>query len=576
MFRKSGWFIFVAFFSVISLTVYLFAGLAIKSALVKGLEQATGAEVNIATVSLQWAPLGLTLRELQLTDPARPTHNSVSFRQARASLELWPALLGYVVIDELSVDGVAYGAVRSHQGRVYEQTVEPNEKRADLSTLTREALPSQEDLLARADLKTLAKGQELATLAASEQQKLANLNSQMPSQEKLKAYEAEIKTLTGGKIKDAAELAVKTEQLKNLKTKINTEKERLSDIKSQIASSAQRQVQALAELKQASADDWKKVQGLAQLGNGGLVQILLGDLWADRLRQAENLYRLVAPYIPASKGSDAVESQPETADLPTRLLPLSHPPYPDFWVKKTRATWLVGGGEAVLAVDNITAQHALINAATTFLLDAENLPNVAALKISGDFAIYDQLKANVAWTSSRFALDNLVLGQGESVLTLTSAALATQGSLALLDDTLIQKSVWQLTNASFTSVGNQTLQQLVALLNKQNELPINIKASGQLNAPKVSVSSPLDKILSDALMGEAKEKVAQYRAQLKGKLDQQMQQALAGEGDWSDQLDIQSGNINDIEKQIETLLSAKIGGVENQLKDSLLKKIGSK
>ena len=116
--RKSGWLVFIVFFAVLLALVYLLAGPAIRIGMVYSLEKAVGSEVNINKVSLELAPLALRINQLQITDAANPTHNSISFGQARASLELWPALLGYYVIDELTVDGLQYGAKRDEPGKV--------------------------------------------------------------------------------------------------------------------------------------------------------------------------------------------------------------------------------------------------------------------------------------------------------------------------------------------------------------------------------------------------------------------------------------------------------------------------
>ena len=119
MIRKSGWLVFIIFFAALLVLVYMLAGPAIRLGMVYSLEKAVGAEVNINKVSLQLAPLALEVEDLQITDAANPSHNSLSFTQASASLQLWPALLGYYVIDELTIDGLQYGAQRTQAGEVY-------------------------------------------------------------------------------------------------------------------------------------------------------------------------------------------------------------------------------------------------------------------------------------------------------------------------------------------------------------------------------------------------------------------------------------------------------------------------
>ena len=149
MIRKSGWLIFLAMLAAILALVYLFLGTAIRLGMVYSLEKAVGAEVNISDVSVSLAPLTLNVSELQITDNAKPSHNTISFSNARAALELWPALLGYYVINDLAVDGLAYGTERSSPGKVFRGPHADPADKVDLQQLLRLDLPNAEELLAR-------------------------------------------------------------------------------------------------------------------------------------------------------------------------------------------------------------------------------------------------------------------------------------------------------------------------------------------------------------------------------------------------------------------------------------------
>ena len=86
MIRKSGWLIFLVLTAALLALVYLFAGFAIRLGMVYSLEAAVGAEVNIDDVSVKLAPLAVEIRGVQITDKNKPTHNSISFTEARAAL----------------------------------------------------------------------------------------------------------------------------------------------------------------------------------------------------------------------------------------------------------------------------------------------------------------------------------------------------------------------------------------------------------------------------------------------------------------------------------------------------------
>ncbi len=582
MIRKSGWLVFLSLLAAVLLLVYVFAGSAIRLAMIYTLEKATGAEVNISKVSLQLAPLALTIRDLQATDPANPTHNSISFREAKAALEVWPALLGYYVISDLTVDGMAYGLERSKPGKVYRNLdAEQEGEKLDLAALLQVDLPDADELLARANLQTVAKGQALQQLAGQEQQQLKNLQSQLPDKDALKQYQEDIKKLTEGKIENAADLAAKAEQLEQLKTRLNAEKAKVEQVKNQLAGSKTRLEQAVNEVKQASQADWQQLQQLANLSDGGLAgitQILLGDLWGERIAQLQSLYLLVKPYIPEDFGSSETAPEKEEIILPNRILPLPSQPYPDFWVKQARVNWLIGGGEATLSLQDITAQHQLINSATKFALDVRQLPRLAQFNLQGDFAILQQMITNISWKLDGLNLQPLLLGKGESALELANGLLQSDGTLKLVDNQLQQQASVLLQQANFSTEGNKYLQQLAQLLNQQAQIPLNIAASGLISQPDVSIRSSLDKILGDALLGEAKQKVAAYQQQLQSKLDSQLQQQLGLQGDWSTLLQQQDAEVADISASIEQMLESKLADLKDQakdkLKDKLLNKLG--
>ncbi|HBN89490.1 MAG: TIGR03545 family protein [Alteromonadaceae bacterium] len=580
--RKSGWLVFIIFFTALLALVYLLAGPAIRLGMVYSLEKAVGAEVNINSVSLKLAPLALQVEDLQITDAANPSHNSFSFNQATAALELWPALLGYYVVNELTVDGLQYGTQRRQPGEVYRTPGADGEK-IDIADVLQVDLPNADELIARANLQTPEKAEALKQLALSEQQQLKGLKDKLPGKDTLEQYQADIKALTDSKITNAADLAAKAQQLQQLKDKLNAEKQRVLEAKQQLTQSKDSLQQAVTELKAASEADYAKVQQLANLSDGGLAgisQILLGDVWGQRIAQLQSLYLLAKPYLPDELPQQSTEPGEPEVVLPNRILPLPSQPYPDFWIKQARVNWLLGGGEATITMQDITAQHALINSATKFSLDVKQLPQLAAFNLQGDFAILQHMVTNLNWQLEGLNLQPLTLGKDDTALSITDGLISSSGKLNLTDNQISQQASVLLKAANFSSSGNKYLQQLATLLDNQAQIPLNIAATGLVSAPEVSIRSSLDKVIGDALLGEAKQKVAQYQNELKAKLDAQLQQGLAGQQDWASLLTEQDSDISNISDSIENMLNAKLADVKDQakdkLKDKLLDKLGKK
>lgn len=579
MIRKSGWLVFLVLLAAVLAFVYLFAGFAIRLGMVYTLEKAAGAEVNIDDVSLSLAPLSLKIHDLQMTDKNKPTHNTISFKEAQAALEVWPALLGYYVVNDLSIDGLAYGAERRSPGKVYRGELANAEEQIDLTDVLKLDIPNAEELIARADLQTQAEGAALQELIGKQKQQMEDLKAKLPKPEKLAEIQAEIKALTESKIENPADLASKAEQLKKLQEDLKGERDNLREVKRELTQIREQLQQAVQDVRDAGAADWQKLQDLANIRDGGLAsisQILLGDFWGDKIGQLEGLYRLAKPYIPDEGGKGAAEERAAEPVLPNRILPLPRQPYPDFWIKNARVNWLIGGGEATISLQDITAQHEIIDAATRFSLDVANLPQLAAFKLNGDFAILQQMVTNLNWQLDGLKLDSMAIGRGENLLNLAAGLLASTGSLKLVDNEITQQAQVLLQNPEITATGNRYMLQLAELLDKQAQIPLNLSAKGLLSDPEVSVRSSLDKLVGDALLGEAKAKLAALETQLRGELDKKLQAQLGGQADWLAALNQQDSELSAVQQNIEEMLSAKLAdvksGAKDRIKDTLLKR----
>lgn len=578
MIRKSGWLIFLILVALVLGLVYVFGGTAIRIATVHALQRAVGAEVNVDDASLSLAPLSVRIEGLAITDASEPTRNSVSFDRARASLALWPALLGYYVIDELTVEGLALGGKRASPGKVFrgEHATEAQPP-VDLETLLRLDLPSAEELMARANLQTVAKGKALQQTTKAQKELLEALKAQLPDRERLAQIQSEIEQLTDSKIESPADLAAKSEQLKQLKATLSAEREKLRQVQQELTESREQLQTAVQAVREAGENDWQQLKQLTNIGEGGLApisQILLGEYWGERIEQLDTLYRIAKPYLPESKGDGAPGA--EESALPDRILPLPSQPYPNFWIKNAHVKWQVGGGEATIDLVDVTRQHPIIGKPTRLALDVQGLPRLKSLQLDGDLAILQQMVVNLSWQMEKFQPEQLFVGKGENQLNLTAGLLSSTGSLKLVDTQVEQQAQVVLQEPAFSASGNRYLQQLAQLLDQQAQIPLRLSATGPVSEPEVRVRSPLDRVVGDALLGEVKVKIAQLESQLRSRLDAQLAEQLGAEQDWLALLDQRKGEAQALDAQIEGLLEAKLtdvrAGARDRLKDKLLKR----
>lgn len=562
--KKLLWLIPVSLITLV-VVAYLLANSIIKTVLTSELEQVTGAEVNIDSVSLRLMPVSVNLSGVQLTDPAKPEFNSISFSNAYARVDPWPALKGYYVVEELEISELAYGSKRTKPGKVY-RVPPANDNALDLASLLQVEIPTADAILARANLQTLQQGAALKQLAEQQKQKFTELRQQLPTAEQLAEFQANVKALTESRISDASELAAKTQQFNTLQQQLRAERDKLRELQQSLLQSRDSLSSAVTALRSAADQDWQQLQQLANIQQGGLApifQILLGDVWAREIQKLEALYQLAKPYL-----------QQDGEPAPAKPLDPNQP-YPDFWVKQARVHLLLAGTESTIQMQDITTQHQLINnVATRFSLDVAGLPKLNTFKLNGDFAILEQMITNLSWQLDGMALENLTLGREQTALTLLAGLFSANGSLQLTDDQLKQQAKVLLKNANFDKTGNRYLDQLVGLLNQQGQIPLDVLAEGLISNPQVTIRSSLDRMLGDALLGEARQKIAQLQTQLRSELDSRLQQQLAGQQEWLSLLQQQETDSKAIEAKLEALLGAKMGNLQDQLRNRLLDRLG--
>ena len=219
--RWSGFIAFAVITAAMAAFFMLFAGPLTKSALQTLGTQANGAKVELDAVSLSFAPLGLRLKNLQVTDAQAPMKNALQFDQAVAELELGPLLSGRAIIKELSVDGLRFNTDRQTSGAL--ATVAKPKPAADSEPSLGEQikdsieLPDPKDILARETLLTDQAADALRHSYSASQAEVEQRLAAVPNQDKLNKYRDEIKALTTGDIKSLEDFQQRQQKLNDIK-----------------------------------------------------------------------------------------------------------------------------------------------------------------------------------------------------------------------------------------------------------------------------------------------------------------------------------------------------------------------
>ncbi|MCB0369822.1 MAG: TIGR03545 family protein [Bdellovibrionales bacterium] len=428
-------------FTVFCLLVFfyfrLFFDHNLKSLIEFGGYHSLGAEVNVATVETSFLKASIKIKDIQITNPEQPTHNNLTIGEIRFSL-LWDALLrAKFVVNEAAVEGIGFNQLRKHPGKV--KPPEPEKE----SALKKEA----DKLKTEAIEKTKSQNQDnvlgnIASLMSGGTQsgELDKLKSKLVSEEKIKAFESDLKSKQKQweerikKLPQAKEFEALGDRLKKVKTSGFANIEELNNSIREVQSILDEANKKIAEVNAAKNDLDKDLkltdQGLKDIQNQ--INKDIKDLEAhfkipqldaksistalfkrytapylNKINHYKGLFYKYAPPNLTKKDSTKpeVEIQPRPRENGT-IYEFGRPnSYPLFWVKKTIITsHFQNNANPAEAMGNIKGQITDITSNQALL----GRPTIAT--IAGDFPAQ-----KVSGLNAKLVIDNT---QANSMITL--------------------------------------------------------------------------------------------------------------------------------------------------------------
>lgn len=571
----------IAFFVIsglIALITIVFLDSWIKLAAEKGLEEVTGAEVNIAEVSHQFSPFGVTLSGIQLTDAANPQNNQLQASQISALVDLPPLLMRKVIIDELTVSGVQFNQPRASKGAVYRQPeASEQSQQTDLFADTQQELPSVDDVLANSPLKTTAAIDATEQAYAKHKASLEAQYAELPSKEKLQSYQERVKALTETDYKNPAELAKAKKAFDQLRAELKADKQKLNEFKQAVNAAQQDLTPKLAELKAAPGQDYDQLKAVVagdSAAIGELTQAIFGEQaaqWSDYLLTA---YQMLEPML---GGGSTEEKQQHLQGDWYDFSDTSH--LPQFLVRKARISLQWQNEQIDSHWQDITHQHDKLGRATVFEVDSAASSLWQSLKLNGDFWLKAQgVDAKQNWQLVGLSLRDMPLLQQKKLQSeLQKGLLSSSGKLAVAGSQLDGAGNIDLSQLSIEAKGENRMTNVIAsTLSGLQNLTLDTQIGGSVQQPDLSVSSNLDSQLGNALLsnlgGDEKARLDELKQKLNDKIagplgqsGEQMNQLL----DWQQLAD---GNLNSIEE----MLNAKFKGALDKKKDELADKLKGK
>jgi uncharacterized protein (TIGR03545 family) len=577
--RWPGLIAFVVITGSIAAIIILFFDFWIKLAAQKGLEVATGAEVNISAVEHTFSPFGISLIDVQLTDPNKPDTNQIQAAKISADIELSPLLLRKVIIDNLIVSGVQFGTERATEGAVFRKTNAQGQSSVLAELFPNKAdLPSVDEVLARSPLKTTKAIEEAQAAYDRHKEGIATQYKNLPSKDKLTEYKKQIEALSKANYKNPSELLAAKEKFELLKQEITADKQILSDFKDSVSQAKQELSPKIAQLKAAPGQDYEQLKALVA-GDAGAISDVTTMVFGEKAAQWAE-YGLAAFDIVAPMLKNKQQQNKEAVSAGRWLSFDDESGLPELWIKNADIS-LSWQQENLLSVwHDITYQHDIIGRATTFKVDSSKSKLWQSFKLNGDFWLKENgILAQQNWQLAGLKLDNIdLVNQDKLSSKLLTGLMSSNGSIKVKENTVIGDGVINLTSLTMQAQGSNKMTNIVAnTLNQLEQLSINSDVGGVIGDLDLSFSSDLNRQLGSALLANIGKEEQGKLDELKDKLKAQMQAALGSQDaqldEWLDWEKLAEGDIDSLEDLLNSKMNNAIDSKKDELKDKLKGKI---
>lgn len=574
IFRLPGFITFVVLTLLITLGSYFFADSAVKWTMTSSLESATGAQVDVENVNIQFTPFALTVNDLQIADPDNLNQNQIQLDTAEIKIDWLKFFQGKTIIENIEVSGAAINQPRKTPAKAIKQKeVAKADEDQGPSALdkVKDKVPSATEIMANEDIQSIEQAKALEALIKQRLEEVEQGFKNLPTDKQIKGLSERLDVLLNTKIDSLDALKTQSKELKDISIQAGLYKKAFIDQKKLIKTSQEDIKQGLADLKAVSKQDFENIKNKYSFDQNGLINItqsLFGDQYGDYLDQAIVWYDRVSPYL---SGSDE-EKKEEAQRINGRYVDFKvNQPLPDFLLSKFLMQLDLKGQAYELKANHITDDQSVINEVTPFSITKSILDKNELFQIQGYSDRIEKMHDHVSLDISGVNFDGRQLFKNDDFsLDLTPAKGSVTGQVTLTDGIIDGDIVWGFNQTSFDIVGKSTIaKQLRLALEKINQFDIKIELSGPLKNLKIEVSSDLDgkigeqiKLILNAKKNEITQKI---QLAVTEKIDEIKKPALKLQSDLKEKENEFEEKQDEFNKEVE----AKLEEAEQKAKDKL-------
>lgn len=593
---------FLIFMGLVIVYFILFFDTHLRKTLEWGGTYLNGAEVNIADVDTSFWKASLSIRDIQVTNRKKPTHNSVELGEIRFGM-LWDALLrAKVVIPDAGITDIRVGSQRKRPGKVYEfesrsaalATVRESLSDTVLGDIARllDGFDPTKDLKDLANLKSAARIQELKKELGTKMDSWNNALASIPGGKDFDQIQAKLQAINVGGSKNPAEIQAQISQVNGLIQEINQKVSTVEKQSSQLSGDVNgfgTSVGQIDDLARQDRQDLESRLKLPKIDPKSMAMEMFGGQFADQLAQVEHYKEMAREYIPPKATSTVKPVEP--IHKPKRDKGKNYQfgrpnSYPQFWLKHAVISSRAEGSEFG---GNLKGE------ARDFTSAPEYLGRPAVVSVQGDFPAQnirgvdarveidhvgenptERFKIKVA----EFPLTGRMLSESDTVKFGFAKALGgaeIEGSLAGDQISFGAKTLLRDVDYTISATSKLLEQTLSGVVKGIPQVNIAAMAKGSWKDLDLSISSNLASELASGFQRHLQAKIAESRQKIQAMIDSKIS---AGKAELTGQYQAARGKVmGQVEEkkkkaeELKGMANAKLEALKKQATGGALEKI---
>jgi uncharacterized protein (TIGR03545 family) len=535
-------------FGVISLLLFLFwfifVDMLVKRSIEKTGTHVVGAKVELAKADVHLIPLGITLKNLQITNPDNPMSNAVEAGRINFSIDSLNLLKRKIIIDTMAMEGVRFNTHRKTSGAVTLQAKDkqplgkPAETPPAASGFPFFQIPDVHEILAREKLESLDQIKnlrgEIDTAKADWEKRLA----EAPDKNTFEQYQTRAKKIKKGSKGVSGALSM-AKDLKKLRKDVSKDLKRLKNIKKNFNQDKELLKKKLDQLKSAPQQDMDRILNTYNLstdGIGNVSQLLFGEKIGDTVQKAIFWYGKLNPLLtnvgPRDK-KDTAEKPDRGKGVHVQFKEIA--PLPDLLVRQVNVSMIIPAGDIKGEIQKLTIDQAILGMPLVFNFSGDKLEGIQSINIEGSLDHIDpnNVKDRMSVAVQQYRVKDFKLSASDNLPITVKNGLALLNLTAALHEDMLDADVQVTMDAvtletENTAGGNQLQQALHAALAGVSTFFVNARVTGPLDNYKVKMTSDLDKILKNAVGRQIKNLTSEFQDKLRAGILNKIKGPMAG------------------------------------------------